>query len=250
MPVENTKALVEEAASNIRIEFTPDEQIMGLIESNTRTSKLARSNNNIYKCLAMIAGGTPMKTACRLTGIPRGTLQSWRSKEWYSRAIELIRDQLDQQLDGKMTHMINKGLDRLNDRLEGGDPHMLRDGSVAFKPVSAKDAAIITSIFFDKRNLLRNKPTAIVSKQSTDERLTDLANRFKEIAIEAEYYEVSDTEGEDSYEQGELAQTDEDFSANDGRQLGKDIWQIQQGGADEQAESEEKDSSAWSFTDS
>jgi len=178
---------------NSGIELNPDEKVLALIDAHTHRS-LGRAANNVYKCLALIAGGTSFRTSSRLTGIPYATVNTWRSKEWYAQAIELIRSQLDEQLDGKMTHVLNKGINKLEERLEQGDPVVNRNGEVTYKPVSAKDSAIISSIFFDKRNLLRNKPTSITSNQSTDERLQHLADKFREIAVvDGEYSEVVDS---------------------------------------------------------
>lgn len=185
------------AASEHKIEFTADEKILALIYDNTNGHDKYADNrvaNNIYRCLALVAGGTSRATACKLTGIHRRTFDRWRDKEWFSQAIDLIRKQLDDQLDGKMTKVINKTIDKLYDRIDTGDAVVQRNGELVYKPVTAKDAAIISSIFFDKRNLLRNKPTSITSTQSTNEHLQTLASRFREIAIDVTDYEEIDTQ--------------------------------------------------------
>lgn len=194
-----SKALAnaEDVSKKIRIEFTADDEILGLIEENTR-GKYRKLATNTYKCLAMIAGGTAMHTACKLTGIPKSVLGHWRSKEWYSQAIELIRKQHDEQLDGKMTETVHKGLHLLHERLDKGDAQVMRDGSIVHKPVSAKDLSFITATFFDKRNLLRNKPTSISSSQSTDERLDKLQERFREIAVVNGSHRIIETESVES----------------------------------------------------
>ena len=234
--------LVEKQAEKIHIEFSADEEIYALIEENTHNSKHNKSVNNIYKLLAMIAGGTSFRRSCKLTGISPKTLTQWRSKEWYNRAIELIRIQLYEQLDGKLTHVLNKGISRLNDRLDKGDPVVQRDGSIIYKPVSAKDAAVVSSIFFDKRNLLRNKPTSITSSQSTDERLDKLAQRFRDIATtEGEYYEISEEafaagkQEQSNDEQREQTQTVEQVcdSGTSGRELEQDLQRSEERPAEE-----------------
>lgn len=225
MPVEKKTALDKELA-NVSIEFSADDEIMALIDANT--SKFSKVPDAVLKCLTLIAGGSPMKTSCKLTGIPRGTLQTWRSKEWYPRVIELIRQQLDEQLDGKMTSVLNRGIDKLHARLENGDPIVnTRTGEVTgYKPVSAKDNAIITSIFFDKRNLLRNKPTSITKRETTEQRLEMLKDKFKEIAVEnGEYYEISG-EDFDNGRKRQQAQTNEQVHQKGSvrEELGQDIW--------------------------
>lgn len=236
----------KELLKNSGIEFSPDEQVLALIDANTHNT-IGRAANNAYKCIALVAGGTPLKTASRLTGIPRATLQSWRSKPWYAEAVEIIRKQLDEQLDGRMTHIVNKGIKKLEQRLDEGDAVVQRDGSLVYKPVSARDTAIISSIFFDKRNLLRNKPTSITSNQSTAERLAELKDRFKEIAIEAEYTVITDDSA--NYEvnhdvEGIEAQTYADNQEAIRGQLGSNIQKESGEGADQ---SSEEDSSPFTF---
>jgi len=188
------KQQLNQELENYKIEFSPDDELIALISGNTH-SKMPRAINSVLRCLTLIAGGSALSTSCRLTGVSLGTLQSWRTKEWYGKAIEIIQKRLDEQLDGKMTYAVNKGISKTMERLEQGDAVLQKDGTLAYKPVTAKDAAIISSIFFDKRNLLRNKPTSISQKIGTDERLSQLASRFKDIAntaIDAEYEEVYD----------------------------------------------------------
>jgi len=225
--------------SDLRIEFSVDDDITTLVLENTRGVN-QRMVHNIVRCLTLIAGGTSLATSCKLTGISTSRLNHWRSKEWYARAIELIKQRMDDQLDGKFTHAINKGLDKLQTRLDEGDPIVdTKTGTVkGHKPVSARDAAIITSIFFDKRNLLRNKPTSITSTQSTEERLTVLAGKFREIATDGEYYEV------DEYEQGEQAQANAGDEEAVGRELGYDIQPQDGAGTDKDTE---EDADKWAF---
>ena len=242
---------------NSGIELNPDEKVLALIDANTHRS-LGRAANNVYKCLALIAGGTSFRTSSRLTGIPYATISTWRSKEWYTQAIELIRMQLDEQLDGKMTHVLNKSINKLEQRLEQGDPVVDRNGGITYKPVTAKDSAIISSIFFDKRNLLRNKPTSITSNQSTDERLQHLADKFREIAVvNGEYSEVDSADGEydditdgdfeevTEHVEGQLAQTNADNATADGGELGSSF---QTEGGETADQNEETTSTAWTFS--
>ncbi|GAF76898.1 unnamed protein product [marine sediment metagenome] len=243
--------------SKYNIEFSTDDELVSLVHENTH-AKMPRAITNTLKCLTLIAGGSAMSTACKLTGVAYSTLSGWRSKEWYSRAIELIQKRLDDQLDGKMTSILNKGIAKLEQRLDVGDGVLQKDGTMAYKPVTAKDAAIITSIFFDKRNLLRNKPTSISTKVSTDERLNSLANKFKDIASETiditEYEEITEGEVVDEQstefldqqernnEQRLEAQTTTDNTETDGRQLEPSFQERIE------VESTPKDSNAWCFS--
>ncbi len=191
MKAKDRKVLVAKELERLQVEVTVDEELAILVAENTRASN-PRQITSVLRCITLIAGGTSMSTSCKYTGITLSRLNGWRTKEWYGRAVELIKQRLDEQLDGQFTHAINKGTKKLHERLDIGDPVVDRDGKISYKPVSARDAAIITSIFFDKRNLLRNKPTTIHSTQSSEELLVVLQDKFKEIAADAEYIEVID----------------------------------------------------------
>ena len=80
--------------SKYQLDFSLDDEIVMLIDANTN-AKLGRAQTNVLKCIALIAGGTPMRTSCKLTGIPRATLQSWRrpqkSQKYFTITIEFKR---------------------------------------------------------------------------------------------------------------------------------------------------------------
>ena len=191
MKASERRELAKTELESVHIEFSVDDELLALVVDNTN-AKMPRASSNVLKCLTLVAGGSALATACKLTGVNVKTLTRWRSQEWYARAIVLIQKRLDDQLDGKFTHALNKGMSRLTQRLDVGDPVMSKDGTINYKPVSAKDAAIISSILFDKRSLLRNKPTTISTSVSTEERLTNLAQKFKDIAIDADYEVVNE----------------------------------------------------------
>lgn len=181
--------------------ITADDKIIALIEEHTRYTSHAKSTNNILKCITLIAHGTPKAAACRTTGISRHTLNRWAREDWYNECIQLIRDKLDEELDASLTGVVHKAASEVMERLEHGDWVWDKQGNMVRKPIGAREAMLVGGIAFDKRNLQRGKPTSISETVSEDDRLANLAAKFREMAIDVDYETIpSQTEQEESVE--------------------------------------------------
>lgn len=116
-----------------------------------------------------------------LSGVPYHTIRAWRKQEWFHRLLEEIREENNETLDAKFTAIVQKSQDLVMDRLENGDYVLLKDGTLARKPVAIKDLALVSAITVDKRQIIRNKPTQIT--QSGDKAtLEKLAETFISLA--------------------------------------------------------------------
>ena len=115
-----------------------------------------------------------------MTGISEATIRCWKQTEWWFDGMNRLIQEDDEQLDTKLTALINKAVDKVNDSLEHGDIiYDTKRGTLVRRPMSGKDTAIVTAITLDKRQLLRGQPTSRVEKVSSDERLLRLAEQFK-----------------------------------------------------------------------
>ena len=129
----------------------------------------------------LAVGNAPMTEA--VTGVPRSTIRQWRMADWWKELETDIRTEEDSELDVKLSKIINKSLDTVMDRVENGD--FLFDsktGKFHRKPVHMKDALKVTTDLFDKRNLIRGKPTSRVEKQNVTDSLANLAAEFAKFA--------------------------------------------------------------------
>lgn len=178
--------------AKILIEISENDQIMQLIEENTYQTSKFKKPETILKCLAMIASGTKKKVACRTTGLPYSTYVKWIHKPWYHQCIELIKTEFDSQLDASLTMTTHKAVDALNDRLENGDIILDKDGVPVRKPMSGRDVGVTFATIFDRRQLLRNKPTSVSETKSTKEILDNIAKRFEDMAVVDADFEVVD----------------------------------------------------------
>lgn len=134
-----------------------------------------------------------------ISGIPEDTLRKWRKQEWFQALLIEIRTENNEKLDSKFTEIVERSLDQLVDRVEKGDYHVLRDGSLVRKPISAKDLSLVAAINVDKRQLLRGEPTSrSESVGSVEEkavgRLEKLAETFENLARFGRQPKVIDVE--------------------------------------------------------
>jgi hypothetical protein len=159
-----------------------NDRILSLIWDNTDKRAGRKQIMNTVRLITMYASGTSMSAACELTGLKYKTVERWLTKPWFLECVNIARARIDNELDNKFTGIVEKGASNLAEQLEHGESVLQRDGSLIRKPVSAKDTAIITSIIFDKRNLLRGKPTSVTHTQSTTEKLSELQERFQQFA--------------------------------------------------------------------
>lgn len=115
------------------------------------------------------------------TGVPAQTIRHWRMTDWFRDLVEEIRREDDNSVDAKLTNIVSKSMDVITDRLENGDFMFdSKEGTFVRKPLAAKDVNRIADTMFDKRNLLRGKPTFISgAAEQVSDRLLKLAVEFE-----------------------------------------------------------------------
>ncbi|VAW77777.1 hypothetical protein MNBD_GAMMA12-3923 [hydrothermal vent metagenome] len=110
--------------------------------------------------------------------IPNHTIRCWsRTQDWWVSILTSVQKNVNDELDVRFSKIIGKSTQKVLDNLENGEEISFR-GEIHKKQISAKDAAVVTAIMFDKRQLLRAQPTSI-SKQTSDERLNALADKMR-----------------------------------------------------------------------
>ena len=185
-------------AGKILIEISENDQIMALIGENTYKSSKFKKPETILKCLAMISSGTAKKVACHTTGLPYQTYVKWIHKPWYGQVMELIKVELDTQLDANLTGATHHAIEGINDRIQNGERVIDKDGVETRRAMTGRDLGISFATLFDRRQLLRNKPTSVTHNKSTKEHLDKIGERFAEFAekdtsfIDAEFVEVDE----------------------------------------------------------
>jgi hypothetical protein len=104
-----------------------------------------------------------------LTGVNAVTIRSWRTMEWWKELETTIRDEENLALDVKLSAIVGKTLDLLNDRVTHGDfLYDSRKGQLIRKPLNAHVANQVLSNSFDRKtfcagwlkSLLRSRKVA------------------------------------------------------------------------------------------
>ena len=138
-----------------------------------------------------------LQAVSKSTGIPRTTLIGWMNADWWVSLHDEVRQQTSAKILASTEQVIEKSYTVVIDRLDNGDPKLLKDPDGVYKEhrvgMSGKEAALVGAINVDKRQLLLNQPTSI-SSSSGSKRIEDLVKKFQDLAdqhnartIEGEY---------------------------------------------------------------
>ena len=130
-----------------------------------------------------LALGSVAETS-RFCNVPLATVANWKSQPWWKELVDEIQSGEGQKQDNKMSRLIDKALDILMERIEDGDyQYDQKTGRLVKVPLKARDLERVASGLFDKRQLIRNKPTNIKENAGNQqERLLKLAEQFAQFA--------------------------------------------------------------------
>ena len=153
--------------------------LVNVIENET---KLKTPKDTVADFFLLYVSGTPIREAARACDIKEDCAKAWRRSDWWGRVESAARMVASQTADRKLSKVLDNSLKKLTERIDKGDPYTAQ-GQVRFKPVSAKDLAIILGVVYDKRALIRGEATTLTGEAKTEEeRLQELSEAFKEIS--------------------------------------------------------------------
>ena len=126
-------------------------------------------------------GKAPLVEA--LTGVPRQTIRLWKTKPWWGELVRQIQAEDNQETDAKLTKIIDRSLDIINDRLENGELILnSKTGQAVRLPVKLRDVSVVTRDLFQQRDKIRNAPAEREREEAQADRLLKLAETFAEFA--------------------------------------------------------------------
>lgn len=124
-------------------------------------------------------GKIPMVEA--VTGVPRTTIRQWKMQPWWSELLNEIQTESDQELDAKLSSIIQRSLEAVNERIENGEFILdSRTGTVKRIPVKLRDVERVAVDLLDKRDLLRGRPEKQKQAELQTDILTKLAGQFSD----------------------------------------------------------------------
>lgn len=137
-----------------------------------------KESKKIETVTTYLSTGSNAETS-RLTGVPLDTINRWKTQPWWKEYIEKIRQDEEQQLDNKLSKVVDKALDNLLDRIENGEfIYDQKTGKVIRTPAKLRDLNTAFNNVIDKRQLLRKQPTKIIEQQGSATQLQALADSF------------------------------------------------------------------------
>ncbi len=119
--------------------------------------------------------------AARATNTPRSTVRSWEKSEWWQKMVSVAHEEHDKKLDAIFTQNIMLIGEQLQDRVKSGDYRLNKKDELIRVPMSGRDLSIAGGVTYDKRSLLRGRPTSI-QRNDTDKHLQELKEHFERIA--------------------------------------------------------------------
>ena len=174
-------------------------------------------NKRIEAVTTYLSTGNLTESA-RMLGIPVKTVQQWKVSEWWKELEKQIRSEEEQELDAKLTKIIDKTLEKLVDSIENGE-HIYdqRTGKIKRMPAKMRDLNNAFNTILDKRQLIRKQPTKIIEQTSTATQLQQLADSFAKF-VQKKVDELPEVE----YIEGEtvIQQEDGSYAIHDKRQEG------------------------------
>lgn len=126
-----------------------------------------------YKFYALDSLKTSAREATRDEGF-RGWLDTASGVE----SLESYRRYLDHYLDAACTRVIDKSLTLLLDRLEFGDICYSKEGEQYRSELKAIALSKIFAAVFDRRQLIREKPTQISSESDSLEKIANALDKL------------------------------------------------------------------------
>lgn len=147
-------------------------------------NNLPSKYNNLDRIQAVsifIVIGKIRETA-RYCGLAYNTLFSWTQTDWWADCINQAHGINRHVINARSAAVINQAFDGVQDRLTNGDyatyDHV-RD-EIIYKPVSAKDCAVIFGIMFTNQRINNSLATTIT--HSTTTHLIDIQAQFKDMS--------------------------------------------------------------------
>lgn len=123
------------------------------------------------------------KKVSKLTGIPESALRKFKDEPWWFEIIKKVRKEKNEVLDDKITDALDKVTDIVLDRFDNGEVFIDRKTGETYRlPVRIKDIAYMTSVLFDKRQIIRGEPTTRTETLSRDQKLQELKETFENLA--------------------------------------------------------------------
>ena len=125
--------------------------------------------------------------------IPRQTLIWWGKQDWWAALYDEFKQETNGEISGKLSRIIQRSLDIIEDRLENGDPfYDPRTGKFTRKEISIRDAHLIVKDNIYLQQAIEGNTTNSPDVASVTDKLAKLAKQFEDIANKKKEINVTD----------------------------------------------------------
>ena len=141
---------------------------------------------------AYLITGTSVK-AQKYCGIKADMIRKWKAQsEWWPELFQQVKKSKNDELEASFTQIMDSAIVQVADRLDNGDSKVQKDGSIIKVPMGGKEIAIVLSIMYDKRALLRGDVTSRTEKKDSNA-MQLLQSKFEDIAKQLEAKPINET---------------------------------------------------------
>lgn len=122
-----------------------------------------------------------LRLVADLAGVPYQTVRLWKTQEWWRDLVAEIRATRNISLDNKMSRIVDKSLEMVEDRLEHGEMYYdVKSGDWARRPVNLQGALKATDVLLNQQNILAKKEQVDTSAAQA----ATVADQIKNLAVE------------------------------------------------------------------
>lgn len=172
-------------------EYTEDQMEIDLSDMYHQRSPYS-PEQKIAAAQAYLITGTSIQ-AQKFCGVKADIIRNWKSQStWWGDLFRTIKKKKQDELEATFTRTMDSAVYQLADRIEGGDTKVMKDGTLKKVPMGGKELAIVVSIMYDKRALLRGDVTSRVEKKEGNAMVL-LQSKFEDIAKQLNATPINNT---------------------------------------------------------
>ena len=141
-------------------------------------------DEKLSAALAYVVTGDTIQ-ASELCDIPSRTIRHWRANaEWWSDAIDYVRLTKNDELDSRLSKILEDTVKQLEERVANGNWIIDKNGNKKRVKLPAKDLVNVLQTVFEKRQILRGDPNQISAgtTESSEKILKELMGRFEDMS--------------------------------------------------------------------
>lgn len=175
----------------IEVEYSDEQMKIDLSDMYAPGSPYS-PEQKVAAAQAYLITGTSVQ-AQKYCGVKSNIIRNWKNNStWWPDLFAEVKRKKNDELDATFTRVMDNALIQVSDRIENGDSKIQKDGSIVKVPMGGKELAVVVSIMYEKRALLRGDVTSRVEKKEGNA-MQLLQSKFEDIAKQLEAKPINET---------------------------------------------------------